>query len=209
MAEQDRKKTAIKAPLSWAFDKAIENWPAIVGFFVGPGAMAYLASISAFLQPFGPVAWGAAALCTLAVMTLMYLAYGIARKKVATANILALRASAKSSNVLAPSHEHESLNLVDFFHPLATKVSRVRFAHCHLFGPINVAWQGTTFNRCSFGHCEVVIVKPGLTTTVLLLEDCEFSECNLFSLTIFLTKEQWLTLPHNLRTGMQVLNDGV
>lgn len=104
--------------------------------------MTYLAAVSAWLEPYGPVALGAVGLLTVLLLTLSYLAYAMARGQLTRANLMALKASTSKGNILAPQHEYERLDLGDFFLPGMMKVKDKQFRNCHLHGPLSIVMQG-------------------------------------------------------------------
>jgi hypothetical protein len=197
-------KKSFLAALAWLFnkivDKAIDNWAALTLLITGGGVMTYLAAISLWLQPYGPVAWGAIALVAVLLLALIFLAYASARRQLVISNLIALKASSSKGNILAPHHEYERLNLADFYLPGILRVNNVRFQNCHLFGPISISMRGCTLTGSGLGQCEVIVVDDNaLTTNVLVLEDCAIFDCRLQNITFLVSRAEWHNFPDHMK----------
>jgi hypothetical protein len=62
----------IKSAFSWLVDQAIEHWPSVIFSAAGSALMAYLASITAWISQYGPVAWGAVGVATFLSLSLAF-----------------------------------------------------------------------------------------------------------------------------------------
>ena len=208
MSDQTRKGRPFKALFVWSLDKVVDNLPTLLALFAGSGVMTYLASISDQLRPFGAVVWGVIGLGTLLLLSLIYLAYAAARQRIVSANIYAMRATATRANVLAPVHEHERLLLADFYHPITFTVSKVRFSHCEMFGPMLIRLESTMSNDCKFLDCEVVIVKEGRVKNLLVLEHCQFVDTTFHGVTFLVTRQEWdQEFSPDAKRGMTMISD--
>jgi len=198
----------IRAGFSWLVDQAIERWPTIL-VVIGGGLMTYFASISAWLEPYGLVAWGAIGVGTILFLSLAYLLVGAALEKIAISNYTRAKAVATGANVLAPTHRDEKLELSSFFHPFYRATEDVRFEHCELFGPANMVAQGCTFAHCGFIDCEIVIARPdrGIKGGILFRR-CLFTRSTLYRVTLVMPLAMYQALPEDMRATVLVISDG-
>src|SRR5437870_2045765 len=104
-------KRVCLAAADWATDKLLESWPAIATFLVSGGAMTYASSVSAWLRPWGTVAFlGIGLVSGVAVAVGLTSAYSIltkARIQSANAEFLRERSRTNNINTLAPEHVRE------------------------------------------------------------------------------------------------------
>ncbi len=122
----------------WAYDRITNNWIWIVSI-IGGGGLSYLATITAWIKPWGPVGYGAVGLATALVIYLIlsfgYSFIGRARERSAQADYIRSRARQSTVNVLAPVHSHEKIELSQFFNHFYLPTENVRFEDCNLIGP--------------------------------------------------------------------------
>jgi hypothetical protein len=198
----------IRAGLSWLVDQAIERWPTIAVVFGGI-AMSYLASISAWLEPYGLVAWGAIGIGTILVLSLAYLCVGAALQRVAVSTYTRSKSMVGTANVLAPTHTHERLDLAAFFHPFYKATEDVRFENCELFGPANMVSEGCTFAHCGFIDCEIVIARQDRPIRGgILFRRCLFIRSKLYRVTLVMPYAMYQALPGEMRNTVPVISDG-
>src|SRR5882724_12898218 len=124
----------IKSFVSWLIDQIIEHWAQIV-FIGGSALMTYFASAAHWLNSYGPVAWGAVGLVTYLMLCIGYAGYGYAKSKIAMSDYAQRKLEATDTNVLAPTHNHERIELSQFYHPYYLPTENTRFENCDLFGP--------------------------------------------------------------------------
>jgi hypothetical protein len=98
-------------------DKFIEHWPTLVSLVITGGGMTYLASISDWLKPYGPVGWGAVGMLSILLIVVVYFIYGISKQRLALADYTKRSSEGVTTRVLAPMHENETIKLADFYHP--------------------------------------------------------------------------------------------
>lgn len=191
------KKKAIAGAGGWmlgkAADKLVENWQPLLVSLFGSGGMTYLASISNWLRPYGPVAWGMVALLTLIGFALIFMAYAWGRHRLTMANLLTIKASTSKGNILAPAHEYEYLDLGEFYLPGVMSVSNKRFEHCHLLGPLSVVLaEHCTIAHCGFVDCDVVVVDEGAgLSNVLVFKDVNILHSRIQNVTFVMGAAQW------------------
>ncbi len=185
---------ARKSGLAWLLDFLLEHWPYVV---IGTGSliMAWLARLATFLQPYGAVAWGAVGIVTALVLAAMFLLGSLAYRYLVLTRYEVRRAEATTTNPLASYFSKQRLRLADFFHPFFKATTAAKFEDCELLGPAAVALMGGQFRHFGFVNCEVVIVKDGANVQgVTAFENCIFERCKFFGVTLFMTKEQYLSM---------------
>jgi hypothetical protein len=125
----------------WVYDRITNNWVWLVAAF-GGGGMSYLAAISEWIKPWGPVGYGAAGLgfglLIYLIVTYGYAAVGRARERNAQADYIRSRANLAGLNVLAPIHNHEKIELIQFFSHFYIPTENIRFEDCDLVGPATI-----------------------------------------------------------------------
>ncbi|HKQ24070.1 MAG TPA: hypothetical protein VJT81_06465 [Burkholderiales bacterium] len=201
----------MNAGLSWLVDHAIEHWPTIVAAVIGGGLMTYLAAVSQWLEPFGPVAWGAAGLLALLIMAIALALLGIARTKFVAANFAEKFNNVTSVNPMAGRYERQRVRLADFFHPFYRPIEDARFENCDLLGPAHLVFVGNTIiGNSSFYDCEIVIVKPNAVVRgVTGFKDCHINRCRLFRLTLYMPKDAFLKTKAQMGGNeLTVISDG-
>jgi len=209
MAESAPLKKATKSLWAWMLDSAIEHWPAIIIAAIGGGGMTYLAQASTWLNAYGPVAWGAVGLGSILVISFIYFLWGYARLQIELSAYTKAKASGPGANVLSPTHEHERINLSDFYHPYFRPTENARFEDCELMGPAYVVINGCSFLHGSFIECEIVIVRSDRPVKgAMMFKFCTFLRCNLYRVTWLMNYDQYKALPEEMRAKVPVISDG-
>ncbi len=206
-SEGSVQKRIERSLYSWLVDFFIEHWPAVVTAIITGGGMTYLATISSWLEAYGPVGYGAAGLLSVLVVCLIYFIYAIARERIWMTEYIRRKSETSSAHVLAPIHEFEKINLSDFFHPFYRPTSHARFENCDLMGPAMVVADGCVFSQGGFNDCEIVIVNP--TTPIrgaMRFNLCTFVRCNLFRVTFLMNREQYDQFPPEFRAKITVIS---
>lgn len=195
--------------LPWVLDKAIDNWQGIFTVFIGGGGMTFLASITSFLDPYGPVAYGAIGILSMLLISIALYLYGLYKEKTTTAKYLSKKIDADLVNVLASSHNKERINLIDFYHPYFKPIENVQFEDCDLFGPAYVASDGGNFSGCDFIDCEITIVRGDRPIKgAVLFKLSSFVRCNFFRMTWVMNIDTYNALPQEMKRGVPVISDG-
>lgn len=202
-------KSWIKSAFAWLIDQAIEHWPVLVTVFLGGGIMTYLAAISKWLEPWGPVAWGAAGLSSILVISFVYFLWGYARSQITLSEYTKTKMSSLETNILSPTHQHERIALSDFYHPYFRPTENARFENCELIGPACIAIDGCSFLNTGFIDCEIVIVRPDRPIKgAMMFKFCTFLRCNLYRVTWLMNYDQYKLLPEEMRAKVIVISDG-
>jgi len=199
----------LKSGFQWLLDFLIERWPAIL---IGASsiAMTWFARASAFLQPYGPVAWGGVGIACAVLLSFAYRLWSVAYRSWVTTRFEVRRAETTAVNPLAGQFSKQRLRLADFFHPFFQPTSGAKFEDCELLGPAAVWIVAAQLLNSGFYDCEVVIVKEGANVRgVTAFVNCIFDRCKFFSVTFFLTKDQYLGMKQQMVGGMPpVISDG-
>lgn len=202
-------KKAAKGLASWAGEKAIENWKAILLILVPGGGMAALAAFSNWLAAYGPVSYGAIGIFTSFLMAIAYVLYGIGARHLAQKNYLEAKTTSKEVNVLAKIFQSLKINLSDFYHPFYAFTENARFEDCHLMGPINLSVQGGTHNACGYVDCEIVIVRADRRVTgITAFKHAFFINCRFYRVTFMMNVQEYQALPDAMKMGIKVVSDG-
>lgn len=176
--------------------------------------MTYLASITKWLEPWGPIAWGAVGLGSVLIANLgvaiAFYIYSLSRQRVVQARYVDAKINSSSVNVLAPIHQNERINLIDFFHPFYKPINQMRFENCDLMGPCNLALQeGCSFLGCNMEACEIVVVRPHVPITgATAFAGCQFINCRIFRATLLMNSATYNALPPLFKANVLVISDG-
>ena len=201
-------KRLIQSLWSFLVDLAINHYPTVLSVVFGTG-MIYLASISKWLEPYGPVAWGGVGIISVFLLSLAFYWAGWARRHFAIASYAENKGKNSSVNTLSPTHTHERINLGDFYHPYLEPTSQVRFQDCHIYGPALVAMFGAGYlSGVKLPDCDVVILsdeqmrgKSRPPLGAVLFVGCTFINCSFYRVTFLLPQAEyegnpaWKTLP--------------
>ena len=178
------------------------------------GVMSYLAAATAWVNNFGPIAWGiaffAGAFAALGVWGMM-----VWVSKRWMLNRFAARAhTAGNVNILAPSFEGQRIMVTQFYNPYYVPCTGARFHRCQVWGPANVFLSGAGFimKGMHWKHCQVIVVRPDMTLYgAVHFHDCIFTEGEFCDVTLIMTLDQYLhtcaTAP-GFREYVPVLNYG-
>jgi hypothetical protein len=196
----------------WLYDRITNNWTWLVAIF-GGGGLSYLAAISEWIKPWGLVGYGAvglvAALLIYLVLTTGYAAIGKARERNAQAEYIKGRSHQVSVNVLAPVHDYEKIDLIQFFSHFYLPTENVRFENCNLMGPFMIAIDGCQFLNCRFIDCEIVIARSDRPVKgATMFKFCTLVRCKIFRVTFVMNYDAYKKMPAEFRTGVAVISDG-
>ncbi len=196
----------------WLYDRITNNWAWLLAVF-GGGGMSYLAAVSEWIKPWGPIGYGTvgliAALLIYLILTHGYAAVGKARERNAQAEYIRGRARQASVNVLAPVHDHEKIDLVQFHDHFYVAVENIRFEDCNLMGPAMIGIDGCQFLHTHFVECEIVIVRPDRPVKgAARFRFCTLLRCKIFRVTFVMNYETYKNMPPDLRAGVPVISDG-
>jgi len=204
-----RVRGIFSAAFDYLLDKIIESWPLIAAWLVVGGGATYVASASSELGKLGIVTWTIFGLSSATIFLIGLLIYGNYLAKKATANYMNTAARHHSTNVLAPTHTREQIQLVDFYHPFFRPTDHVRFEDCDILGPGNMALEGGTFSNVGFTDCEIVIVRPDRGISgAMLFRNPTFLRSRLYRVTFVMNHETYKKLPKEFKAGVQVVSDG-
>lgn len=199
----------LKSAWHWSVEQVIEYWPVLLVTIGSGGGATYLASVTKWIEPFGPIAWGAIGLLTVLLVTITYWIYAWARIHVMHARYVHEKLATSTVNVLSPIHENERINLADFFHPFYRATERVHFRNCELFGPAAVVFDGGTFTGGSMENCEIVVIRGDRPIRGgMKLSMCTFENCRFYRVTWLILHTNYVNLPEGMRKHVPVISDG-
>jgi hypothetical protein len=136
-------------------DYIASKWLEVIIVFIGGGGMAYLAAITAWLQPWGPVAWGAIAIISAIIIWITFF-------------VVAFIASKKSESQARANLEETLSKNRDRINRLDRHFSRVVIAPSDLFMPYDPVLEAKQFTECDF-------IGPGV---ILFIDRCEVLAAN-------------------------------
>jgi hypothetical protein len=171
---------------AWTFGVWLWTLLGLSGFVI------YLATITEWARAAGPLGWALMAILTVFVVCAGYALFWYAVKTHAFARYMKLKVESSSVNVLAPVHQHERINAMDFYHPFHRPTEDARFEDCEILGPASVWFKGCIFNVGQFNDCDVVIVRDDRPVSGLTaFHRCAFLRCHFFRLTLFMNYESF------------------
>jgi len=171
--------------------------------------MFYLGSITEWAKWIGPLGWAASAVVIMLLVSAGFAIWSWASVKKGGLDLAKSKILAGKVNVLAPIHEHERVNLADFYSPFCHAIANVRFTDCEILGPATVYFAGGTFNGVSFTECDIVIIRAdrpifGATR----FSQPVFLRGRVVRLTMLMTIEEYQLLPQGVRENVPVISDG-
>ena len=192
MAEPGAQK-AFKAARTWLWDKAIEHWLTIlISSGVGGLAMGYLASISSWLDKYGPIAWGAIGLATwffiLFISAFTYWLYALARMRSQQATFAAMQSKTTDYiNPLEDTFHKRRIKIQDLIDPYSHDIKNKTFTDCELVGPANLVFnKNCHFSGVNFAVCNLVLVnKNFIPYSVTMVNDLHMTRGKVIGATLF------------------------
>ncbi|SRR6266566_3863228 len=198
----------LKSGFDWLVDFLVERWPYVAIGLVSL-VMTWLASVAAFLKPYGAVAWGAVGLVSALVAAGVFLLWSVGRRYWVQARFEARRAETSAVNPLAGHFSKQRLRLMDFFHPFMQATVAAKFEDCELLGPAVIFLNGCTLFHPYLLNCEAVIAKQGAATVgAIAFQGCVFDRCKIYNATFIMTKDQYSHMKDSAGQGLRVISDG-
>ncbi len=189
MLKQIRRFWPGVSDAQWYFDKFSTNWPFIATVFVGGGGMTYLAKISLWLAPWGPIAWGAIGLCSSLIIALLIMSFVKIRNiNVNSRYISAVIERPKNVNPLRDNFEKEKILLSDFYSPFSIHNERKTFKNCEIHGPGSLLMaQRSNLIGPHMHQCDMIIFDPTKPVqSAVIFSETSFFECKFFNLSLML-----------------------
>lgn len=176
----------------------------------GAGLMVYLGSITSWAVWLGPLGGALIAIGAMLLVSVAYYLWTLATTQRSMEAFAKAKIESKGISVLAPSHDHERINMADFYHPFFFATENVRFTDCELLGPATVAiFEGCTFQDGGFIDCEIVIVRSDRPIKgVSAFRHCSFLRGRLIRITLMMNFQQYQALPDIIKRGTPVISDG-
>jgi hypothetical protein len=191
------------------------KWIEFAAVFVGGGGMGYLASITSWLKPWGPVAWGAAGIIAACAIGLAYAVISliVAKKSAqyARANLdNKLSNNSSTVNPLDRQFDRLIINIRDLFIPYQPLLIGKTFVECDLIGP-----GVLMFDRCDLispimSACSHVVYNPEKKHPVMGavgFSSSRFERCRFISITFLINPELAMILETSpgTRNNLQLL----
>jgi len=183
-------KHGIRAFVTWAWDWAIEHWPALTLAIVSGGGMTYLAAVSQWLNQYGPVAWGFAGLIGLGLAALVYWLYSSAVHRLAmSAYVGLLSKTSDAINPLDNVFNRRRIKIQDLIDPFTHEVRGKTFTDCDLVGPANIFFEGVgTLNGVGFYNCNCVLANRNFVpNTISRFTDVHIIRGRIIAATLFMS----------------------
>ena len=190
-------------------DNFIDKWEVWVAAIVSGGGMTYLATITAWLNTWGPIAWAAAFWSGVFLFLAMRWIWVVTRFRKAIIDYTVTKTAASGVKTLEPTHQNERIELWCFYHPFFKPTENIRFENCDLVGPTNFAMERCQFLRSAFIECEIVIVRPDRPVmSAARFKSCILLNCRIYRVTLLMNKLDYDALPPEMRSAIPVISDG-
>lgn len=187
--QKETEGRALSSGAAWLWDWAIDHWFQIAVTLSGV-VVAKIAAVSKWLGGYGPIAWIAAGLLFVVIVSVTYalVRWLIAKAKLAKTESQyreALARVPRSVNPLLSSFEKERLRVSDFYAPFSLLNEGKTFRDCEIIGPGCVAMLG----QCSLFEphliaCDVVAVKSAHVKTAVGFSKSAFHNCKFINVTL-------------------------
>lgn len=199
MAETKRTSWADRASIGqflwgvviWLY----ENSGALAAALGSGGVMYYLASVTSWLNAWGPVAWGAAGILGFSVVLGVLMAWRVARawaiSREAMAKFTASATNAAAVNPLSKTFDSARINLLAFYHPFFQTTENAVIRDCEVYGPGAAYMLRTQLFDCEFNDCEVVITRSEIAITGLTaaFRQTRFERTKFYRVTFYMNAE--------------------
>ncbi len=181
----------------WAWDKIPETWRTpITGSVVGAG-MSYLASITDWVQSWGPLGYGIIALLSAVVVFISislfrYLMAGAAVRRATASATEKWKNIANTINPLDNEFSKKRIKLADLSHPMLVSVDNKTFVDCDLMGPANMFFSGSTnLSQVVFFNCDIIVAKESVRVmNVIPLNNINMYRGRIVGCTIYITSDR-------------------
>jgi hypothetical protein len=190
MAENTRGLKAIRA---WASTWIAERWlELLIGFFAG-GGMIYVATITEWMKPLGPMGWALAGFIPMLIVIPLYALYWWTRGRRDVMDFTKRIAEKSGVSPLEPVFERKRINIADFYNPYYVPYKSKRFLNCQIWGPANVVLINSHLVGGEFKHCQFVILKKDSTPLfgVVLLDHAVITDCEISNITLLMNRKNY------------------
>ena len=161
--------------------------------------IAYAASITDWLRPWGPIGYIGVSIIGLLTLYIVgsgsFFVYSSAKVRSALARYSDRQVQTLQINPLDNSFTKRRINLSDFFHPFGRPVGASTFQDCELFGPATIFLNGCRFLNSGIHNCDILILNDNVDSfTAIRFDACIFERCHFYRATMFVTKDQAVQL---------------
>lgn len=174
-------------------DYAAGKWIEILTIFVAGGGMTYLAALTSWITPWGPIAYGAIGVFTVIVIALAWAAGSLIRSKAranrARAELeIILSKEPDKLNPLEKQFERKIIRPNDLFIPYNPVLEARQFLDCNFVGPgVFVFLDRCEIMNDNFMDCNLVVLngaKPHKVMGTVGFKSCRFQRCKFVNMTI-------------------------
>jgi len=154
-------------------------WVLLSGQFVVTGAGAYVASATAWLSDWGPVAYLGIGLLCASVFSLCLLWVGLFLESRSRRDVNIKRtATSTRVNILHDSFENEVIHAEDIWSFQHQIVSGKRFHKCRFVGPMVIGFiNNVTANGLHIRDCNFIEIGDSYLNGVIGFEKCTLTDC--------------------------------
>lgn len=149
-------------------------------------ALAWLAHVTAFLQPYAPFSWGIAALIGAIGFALAVLVIAHIRSAIVTASIRRkFYEGSEKLNPVVSQFQEQRIFVSDLVPPFELVIRNKTFIKCEIIGPANVVLSGPGLIKdSSIINCAASKMsdKSQFIPASVMFENCQFLECKLVNL---------------------------
>jgi len=157
----------------------------------GIGALA--ASVSDWLNAYGPIMWVAAGFLCALLFALVFYLYGVASLTVSKANLAKHRTLKPTNiNILESHFSNEIIASDDIFNPLHATTENKHFNNCRFSGSMIIyLGSNVTIKDNSFTYCNFIVTRNFPTVLAgVLFKDSSFFRCEFDLVTFVLSPAQ-------------------
>lgn len=91
-----------------------------------------------------------------------------------------------SVNPLDAEFHKRRIDLQSLAHPISKRISKKKFFDCEIIGPANIVFHGSgTLLNVGFVGCDMISVRDALIKNVIVIEECQISNCIIFGCTVY------------------------
>lgn len=170
------------------------TWKLVTGSAIVTAIGVWVASITAWLEAWGPIAWLAGGLtCALVFSILLLVAVTIAEKIWMV--LFKNRYYPKPSDV-NPMDIHflkKRINLLSVFPPVPGPLEGKTFEECEIIGPINIFPIGTLISQCRYVSADYIMVTDDAANNSMIynariVKDCRFIKCKFHNVSFIVSE---------------------
>ena len=170
--------------------------------------MTGLATLTEWMEPFGPFGWGMAFLVGatfVAVISRLLSGTRMQRQRIKEAQAAVSHGRA---NPLDIEFSRQLISIPDFYTRDYVPHSNKEFKNCVVQGPGSLTFQGfLVINGGEFRHCQIVLIDPSIKIYgVTAFRNSTFRDCTFSNLTFYMTPESYDDMPAGVTKYVRMIN---